>query len=73
MHSDSEAILLQKGSKSKDLWGFNIYPDLPKTERLEFDSLINIRSGENLSMNIKDKKIRQDITDIVNELIIDEE
>jgi len=37
LHSDQEAYLLQLGSKQENLWGINIYPDLDKEERVEFD------------------------------------
>ena len=28
LHSDLEALLLQDGSKQKDLWGINLYPGM---------------------------------------------
>lgn len=73
MHVDAEEILLKDGSKQQDLWGFNIYPGLAKKDWLEYDSLINIRPKQNnRSMTIQDKKLRQKIVQIVNELIIDD-
>ncbi len=29
LHSDEEALLLDNGSAQSDLWGINLYPDLP--------------------------------------------
>jgi len=43
LHSDQEAFLLESGSKQENLWGINIYPELSKEERIEFDSMINLR------------------------------
>jgi hypothetical protein len=40
LHADEEALLLEQGSEQRHLWGINIYPELPRAERIEFDSLI---------------------------------
>ncbi len=70
LHSDQEAYLLEKGSKQENLWGINIYPDLDKTERVEFDSMINLRpSQNNNSRGVDDKDIQKKILDIVNSKI----
>lgn len=29
LHSDLEALLLENGSKQKNLWGINLYPEMP--------------------------------------------
>ena len=73
LHADEEQILLENGSKQKNIWGFNIYPDKFKTnDFLEFDSMINIRpSQNNLSRIIIDKSIRKKIKNIVNNLIVE--
>jgi len=70
MHSDEEAVLLEQGSAQTDLWGINIYPDKPRSEWIEFDSLINIRprSG-NRSRDVEDPEIRQRIQELVDSLI----
>lgn len=71
LHADEEAILLQQGSAQKNLWGINIYPDLPENEWLEYDSMINIRpSQNNRSRSVENKEIRSQITEIVKKLII---
>ncbi len=70
LHADEEALLLKDGSSQKDLWGINIYPELPKKEMIEFDSMINLRpSQKNLSRGINDPQIRAKIIKIVNKLI----
>jgi len=70
MHADSEALLINKGSQQKNLWGFNIYPDEPRGCRLEFSSLINIRPAvNNRSMTIKNAVIKKKIRKIVSDLI----
>ena len=72
LHSDQEAYLLEKGSKQENLWGINIYPDLDKEERIEFDSMINLRpSQNNNSRGIEDEDIKKRILDIVNSKITD--
>lgn len=70
LHADEEAVLLDLGSKQKDLWGFNIYVDQPRQSWLEFDSMINIRPGQgNRSRSIDDLEIQKKIVEIVNWLI----
>lgn len=70
LHSDQEAYLLDRGSKQKDLWGINIHPELEGDERVEFDSMINLRPIEgNFSRGIDDVKIQKKILDIVNSKI----
>lgn len=70
LHADAEAVLLEAGSAQADLWGFNIYPDKPRKERIEFTSLINIRPSQgNRSIEIKDEKLREKIRNIVDTLV----
>jgi hypothetical protein len=70
LHSDLEALLLENGSKQKDIWGINIYPDLQGDEFVEFDSIINMRPSQgNRSRGVEDKLAREKITGIVNKRI----
>lgn len=70
LHSDQEAFLLSQGSKQKDLWGINLYPDLEDEEFIEFDSMINVRPGEgNMSRGVDDPIIQRKIRMIVNNLV----
>ena len=66
LHSDLEALLLETGSKQKDLWGINLYPDLQGEEFVEFDSMINVRPSQgNHSRGVEDAATRKRISDVV--------
>lgn len=70
LHSDEEALLLKEGSKQDDIWGINIYPELPPGERVEFDSMINLRPRVgNRTRGVDSAEIQSKITSIVNALI----
>lgn len=70
LHSDEEALLLENGSKQENLWGINIYPNKAEKDRIEFDSMINLRPAQrNMSRNVDDPKIQKKILEIVNNLI----
>ncbi|HJY64164.1 MAG TPA: DUF5674 family protein [Ignavibacteria bacterium] len=70
MHSDEEALLMDNGSKQNDLWGINIYPEKPNEERVEFDSMINMRpSWGNRSRGVENPEIKVEIIEVVNKLI----
>ena len=70
LHSDEEAALLATGSQQQDLWGINLYPDLPPSEWVEFDSMINIRpSSGNRSRGVDDPQVRAGIIAIVSSLV----
>ena len=70
LHADEEALLLEQGSCQADLWGINIYPDQVGTDRIEFDSMINVRPSQgNRSRSVEDPALRQQIMDVVTGLI----
>jgi hypothetical protein len=70
LHADEEALLLENGSRQENLWGINIYPELEGPDRIEFDSLINIRPSQgNRSRGVDNVTIRDQINDIVNALV----
>lgn len=71
LHADEEALLLQNGSKQKNLWGINIYPELYGSENfIEFDSMINLRPSQgNRSRGIDNPEIRKKILAITDKLI----
>lgn len=70
LHSDLEALLLESGSKQKNLWGINFYPDIKDEDFIEFDSLINVRPSQgNKSRSVDDEKIRKRIVAIVNKWV----
>lgn len=69
LHADEEALLLENGSRQESLWGINIYPELGGPDRIEFDSMINIRPSQgNSSRGVDDSEIREKIIRIVAEL-----
>ena len=66
LHSDLEAFLLDDGSKQKDLWGINIYPEQSGDDFVEFDSMINLRPSQgNKSRGVEDKALRAKIIGVV--------
>ena len=70
LHSDLEALLLDNGSKQKNLWGINIYPDQKQDEFVEFDSMINLRPSQgNRSRSVEDKALRSKIIGIVTKKV----
>jgi hypothetical protein len=70
LHSDEEALLLENGSKQKDLWGINLYPEREFDDWIEFYSIINLRPAMgNKSCDIDDIEIKRKIYKIVNKLV----
>ena len=70
LHSDLEALLLDDGSKQRNLWGVNLYPELEGDEFLEFDSMINLRPSQgNMSRSVENKDIREKIVLVVKKRI----
>ena len=70
-HSDANSLLIEKeNSNQRNIWGFNISPNKPKEQWIEFVSLINIRPADNnLDMEIQDPKIKEKIKQIVDKLV----
>lgn len=70
LHADEEQLLLDNGSSQQDLWGINVYHELPREEWIEFDSMINIRPSQgNRSRSVEDKEMQKRIVKIVDRLI----
>ena len=70
LHSDEEALLLEGGSRQEFLWGINIYPDLDGPDRIEFDSMINIRPSKgNRSRGVDDPAVREKILQVVGKRV----
>lgn len=70
LHADEEALLLENGSRQENLWGINLYPEMEGPDRVEFDSVINIRPSQgNLSRGVDDHAIREKIVTIVAGLV----
>ncbi len=71
LHADEEALLLEHGSAQNDLWGINIYPELSGPDRIEFDSMINIRPSQgNRSRSVDDPDTRERIVRTVDSLLV---
>ncbi|MFQ5766949.1 MAG: DUF5674 family protein [Acidobacteriota bacterium] len=70
LHADQEAELLAGGSRQQNLWGINFYPDLPESDWIEFDSMINLRpSFGNRSRGVDDPATREKIVELVHRLV----
>jgi len=70
LHSDEEAALLEQGSKQKNLWGINVYPEIADENWIEFDSVINLRPSQgNRTRGVDDINVRKRIVEIVNKLV----
>ncbi len=70
LHSDLEALLLENGSKQKNLWGINLYSEIQGEEFVEFDSMINMRPSQgNRSRGVADKELREKIIGVVTKRI----
>lgn len=66
LHSDLEALLLEEGSKQKNLWGINLYSEISGDGFIEFDSMINIRPSQgNRSRGVESGETRKKIIEIV--------
>lgn len=66
MHYDCEQVLLENGSQQENLWGAGY---MPYSGNMTYDSLINIRPRQNRSMEILDVNIRENVAQIVTELL----
>ena len=70
LHSDLEALLLENGSKQKNLWGINFYPEMKGDDLVEFDSMINMRPSQgNRSRGVDSPEIRKKIMEIVSKKV----
>jgi len=70
LHADAEALLLERGSRQRNLWGANYLPGRGEAECIEYTSLINIRpSQDNRSMEVEDPLLRDRIRELTFRLI----
>lgn len=64
MHADCESVLLEDGSEQDDLWWY------PGEQRIEFESLINIRPRlGNRNIVIQDENLRKQVESVTRELL----
>ncbi len=70
LHVDEQAALLNDGSRQRDVWGINHYPDqYGSPDWLEFDSTINLRPPINRSRSIQDPTTQARVIDVVGSLV----
>jgi hypothetical protein len=71
LHADIEALLLEEGSKQEHLWGINIYIDRLAEERIEFDSMINVRPAQkNRSRAVESPAEQEKIRAVVETILV---
>jgi hypothetical protein len=67
MHADCESVLLENGSTQENIWGADWNPT---SQRVTFESLINIRPRQNNpSLEILDPSRRDRVTQITQHLL----
>ncbi len=70
-HLDANMVLMEKGSRQENVWGFNLHFDRDTGDALEYTALINIRPhANNRGMLIEDESVRQKIEKLVEKLIV---
>ncbi len=70
LHSDLEALLIENGSKQKNLWGINLYPEMTSDNFVEFDSMINMRPSQgNKSRGVDSGEMRKKILEIISKKV----
>ena len=71
LHADIEAILLAAGSRQEDVWGINMYPNRQDEDWVEFNSMINVRPGQNnRSRGVENPEIREKIRRAVKKFVL---
>jgi hypothetical protein len=66
MHSDCEAILLERGSLQRDVWGASWNP---MSQEISYESMVNLRPRQNRSMQILDSTIRDQVQRVIYQLL----
>lgn len=70
LQSDDERVLLDDGSRQRDLWGINLYLNRQTADWLEFDSMINLRPSQgNRSTGVDDPAMCDTIRTLVHSLV----
>lgn len=66
-HMDCAEELIRNGSKNKNLWGANFYP---QEKRVDFSAVFNIRPQyNNRAMEIQDPVIKKEVGAVINKLL----
>ena len=66
LHADCEEKLLDDGSRQQDIWAASF---MPITGRMIFESMVNLRSRQNRSMELLDPNIRERAAQIIIEFL----
>lgn len=66
-HFDAEQVLLEDGSRQENLWGGGLDP---KTKEIDYNSMINLRPGQNQSRDVLSKEIQRVFATIVRTLLL---
>lgn len=61
-HYECEAALIGDGSVQADLWGADWYP---RSQRIEYESMINIRPRVNNAMIILSLQVRAEVEQVI--------
>ena len=62
----------QRGSRSEDVWGINLYPDKFGDDMIEYDSVINLKPAlGNRTRGVDNIEIQEKIKKIVKKLILE--
>jgi len=70
LHVDEQVVLLNAGSRQRDVWGINLYPDqYESSDWLEFDSIVNLRPPTNRSRSVQDPATQALVIDVVRSLV----
>ena len=66
-HFEAEKVLLEDGSKQENLWGGGL--DL-ETKELDYNSIINLRPGQNASRDILSEVVRAKFDNLIKDLLL---
>ncbi len=69
-HTDAKKVLIDDGSKAKNLWGFKIYPAETGLRTVQYVSHINIRPEDgNMGTEITHRELREKILNLIKKYI----
>ncbi|MCC5611492.1 DUF5674 family protein [Nostoc sp. CHAB 5834] len=66
LHYDCEQALLGDGSRQETIWAASF---MPVTQKMIFESIVNLRPPQNRSMEILDSNIRERVAQIIIEFL----
>ncbi|MEA5606237.1 DUF5674 family protein [Nostoc sp. UHCC 0252] len=67
LHYDCEQALLGDGSRQETIWAASF---MPITQKMIFESIVNLRPRQNKSMEILDSNIRERVAQIIIEFLV---